>query len=133
MVDTAMVSNPNDGTTTSIANGVVTIKVNIDVASGNTNFENEVTNQLNAVFGVSYPSSPVGYSHPTELADHIMYCLPPGVMGGAYAYLGHWLSVYNDASCNVLSTQAHEIGHNLRFYHSGEIGDNNEEYGDRVS
>ena len=82
MVDTAMVSNPNDGTTTSIANGVVTIKVNIYVASGNTNFENEVTNKLNAVFGAS-----------SGLADHIMYCLPPGVMGGAYAYLGSWRSV----------------------------------------
>ncbi len=30
--------------------------------------------------------------------DHVMLCLPPGTSGGwiAYAYVNHWLSVYND-------------------------------------
>lgn len=55
-------------------------------------------------------------------ADHVMYCLPPGTSGGwiAYAYVNHWLSVYNDKWCTYLSGQMHEIGHNLGLEHSGE-------------
>ena len=31
------------------------------------------------------------------LADHVMYCLPPGTMGGiAYAGVYSWYSVYSD-------------------------------------
>jgi len=64
-------------------------------------------------------------------ADHVMLCIPPGSSGGgwiAYAYIGHWLSVYNDAWCTKPSAQIHEIGHNLRLAHSGESS----AYGDQT-
>jgi len=55
---------------------------------------NAVTSALNAQFGVSSPSL---------LADHLMYCLPPGTFREGdwigYAYINggfEWLSVYND-------------------------------------
>ena len=48
---------------------------------------NAVTEQLNFQFGVT---------NPNQLANHMMYFLPPNVMGGAYAFVGGWLSVYDD-------------------------------------
>lgn len=42
----------------------------------------------------------------------------------AYAYINHYLSVYNDRWCESVSGQMHEIGHNLGLAHSGE-GSNN--------
>jgi len=53
---------------------------------------------------------------------HVMLCIPPGTSGSwvAYAYINHWLSVYNDEWCNRPSGQMHEIGHNLGLAHSGE-------------
>lgn len=62
---------------------------------------------------------------------HVMFCLPPGTRTEgdwrAFAYVGHWLSVYNDDICTYLSYQMHEIGHNLNLAHSSEGGS---EYGD---
>ena len=54
--------------------------------------------------------------------NHVMMCLPPGTSGGwiAYAYINHWLSVYNDQWCNYPSGQMHELGHNLNLAHAGE-------------
>jgi hypothetical protein len=54
--------------------------------------------------------------------DHTMMCLPPGTSGGwiGYAYIGHYLSVFNDNWCTYPSIQMHEIGHNLGMGHSGE-------------
>lgn len=51
-----------------------------------------------------------------QYADHVMYCIPPGVdgVGIAYAYMNHWLTVYNDGWCKSLSAQMHEIGHNRK-------------------
>ena len=49
--------------------------------------------------------------------------------GIAYAYIDHYLSVYNDEWCNYASGQVHEVGHNLNFGHSGE-GSN--KYADRT-
>ena len=41
--------------------------------------------------------------------DHVMLCLPPGTSGGwiAYAYINHYLSVYNDNWCTYVSGQMH--------------------------
>jgi len=66
----------------------------------------------------------LGFSGKPYFADHVMYCLPPGTSGGwiAYAYLNNWLSVYNDKWCQSLSTQMHEVGHNLNLGHSNEKG-----------
>ena len=48
----------------------------------------------------------------TNIADHVMVCIPPGTTGGwiAYAYVNHWLSVYNNAWCGYPSGLMHEIG-----------------------
>ncbi|KAL7464254.1 hypothetical protein ACHAXS_004610 [Conticribra weissflogii] len=59
----------------------------------------------------------------SNLADHVMYCLPPNTMSGiAYAYINSWNSVYSDYWCTYVSAQMHEIGHNLNFAHSNEAG-----------
>jgi hypothetical protein len=46
------------------------------------------------------------------------------------AYIGGYISVFNDEWCLHPSTQVHEIGHNLRLQHSGENGEG--KYDDRI-
>jgi hypothetical protein len=58
----------------------------------------------------------------TDIADHVIICLPPGTGDWlAYAYVNHWLSVYNDDWCRSPSTQIHEIG-KLWFFRSFIFG-----------
>ena len=47
-----------------------------------------------------------------SLADHVIVCIPPGTIGdwAAYAYINHWLSVYNDDWCSYPTGMMHEIG-----------------------
>jgi hypothetical protein len=100
------------GASISIANGATTVTVTTATTDGDGVMNNAITAELNAQFGVSSP---------TELADHVMHCLPPNTMNGiAYANLPGWRSVYSDQWCTYLSAQIHEIGHNLGFHHSGE-------------
>ena len=49
---------------------------------------------------------------PYLLANHVMFCIPPGTSGGwiAYSSPNHWMSVYNDKWCQYPSAQMHEIG-----------------------
>lgn len=67
--------------------------------------------------------------------DHVMLCLPPGSASGnsrhwiAYGYINSWLTVFNDDFCKSMSTQVHEIGHNLGLAHSGKDGIS---YGDKT-
>ena len=106
----------------SLANGVLTVTVNSCAVAGDSVLRNEVTAAINSAFGVQ---------NPTEIADHFMYCLPPGSMSGiAYASLNSWLSVYDDVWCDYVSAQLHEVGHNLNFDHANE---GTTEYGDQVS
>ena len=87
--------------TTAISNGVVDIKVNLAKSAGDANVRNAVTTEINKVFGVGGPNL---------LANHVMYCLPSGVMQGiAYAYINSWNSVYSNEWCNYLSAQMHEV------------------------
>jgi hypothetical protein len=82
-----------------IRNGAVEVKIGRSSAENDGTIVNEVTSQLLAVFGV----------YPNQLADHVMYCLPPlsTSWGIAYAYINSWNSVYHDEWCRYLSTQMH--------------------------
>jgi len=56
--------------------------------------------------------------------DLVLTCLPPGTKGNwiAYAYINHYLSVYNNEWCGYVSGLMHEVGHNVGLAHSGENG-----------
>lgn len=100
-VDRTMLVDPNDDTT-HIVNGVVDIKVDLTMNAGDEKIRNAVTKKINSVFGVTVPS---------ELANHVMYCMPSGAMINitAYAFVNSWNSVYNSQRCNFLSAQMHEV------------------------
>ena len=56
--------------------------------------------------------------------DFVMLLIPPGTVLAsatnwkAYAYIDHWISVYNDAWSIYPSVHMHEIGHNIGLSHS---------------
>ena len=81
---------------TNIANGVVEVTVSSACTSQcDGTLRNEVTNALNSAFGSA-----------SSVANHAMYCMPPGAMGGiAYAYVNSWNSVYADNWCRYTSVQ----------------------------
>lgn len=80
-----------------------------------------------------------GYWGVKEQFDLVMYCQPAGSYSTdnagnkgstnwvAYAYINHHESYYNNKWCGYVSSQMHEVGHNLGLAHSG-IGTN--EYSD---
>jgi len=74
--------------------GITTVNLDINAKGGDRKaFESNVTTILNSRFDVDSPS---------ELADHIMMCMPAGTTGdvfgnwAAYAYVGSSLSSFND-------------------------------------
>lgn len=104
----------SDPVCTGISNGVVTVRVAATASQGDSTIRNLVTSKLNAMFNVS---------NPNQLANHVMYCMPPGAMGGiAYAYINSWNSVYSNQWCNYPSGQMHELGHNFGYAHANEGG-----------
>ena len=109
----------NDGDETSISDGVTTVRVPDATIEDSSALETQVRAALNQNFGVTSPK---------YLADHVMLCMPrASPRTTAYAYINHWLSVYDDTWCHSVSGQMHEIGHNLGLAHSGE---GNSEYAD---
>ena len=94
-----MSNDPNDDTT-AISNGVVDIKVALRSQNNVKSIANAVTEKINLVFGVDSPK---------RLANHVMYCLPNGVISYAYAYVNSWNSVYGSDRCNKVSYQMHEV------------------------
>ena len=56
-----------------------------------------------------------------SITDHVMVCIPSGAKDAtgnkkwlAYAYVNHWLSVFNDEWCKSPSAQMHELGKCIR-------------------
>jgi len=122
-----VVFQPFEGMTTGgtvIQNGVLDVTIDI-TAPGTSRYDIEDALEKAA-------DQLVGSLH--DQFDHVMLCLPPGTTSGsnrnwvAYGYVNSWLSVFNDGFCNSMSTQVHEIGHNLGLAHSGKDGIS---YGDK--
>ena len=100
-----------------ITNGVLEVTVNQRLADQST------TGLINTL--ISATKSTLGVS--SIPYRHTMYCLPYGTVFGskdwvAFAYIGGTSSFYNNEWCDRLSSQMHEIGHNLGFHHSSENG-----------
>jgi len=93
------VAAPNrNGSPYNIANGATTVTtLSTSTGEGDVEMRNDITAALKSQFSVNAA---------TDLADYVMYCLPPGTMSGiAYAFVNSWMSVYDDRYCTYLSTQ----------------------------
>jgi len=101
-------------TSPSISNGVHTVNISDDAIG--------VDRGVIQRAAVSQAEDDLGVLSLSGEFDYVMVCVPPGTSGGwiAYAYINHWLSVYNNQWCNFVSGQMHEIGHNMGLAHSGE-------------
>jgi len=57
-----------------------------------------------------------------EIADAVMFVLPPGTAGSwtAFGTIGGKQSMYNDRWASYIGATMHEIGHNLGMYHANE-------------
>eukprot|EP00980_Cylindrotheca_fusiformis_P018251 scaffold5930_cov177-Cylindrotheca_fusiformis.AAC.6 len=113
--------NDKKGKTRNIKDGATTIKIDIPTSQGDEKLMDAVNAKLVTEFGTSKAE---------DLADHIMYCLPPGTLTEkqlAFAFVNGYQIWFNDVNCGYLTVQMHEMGHNLGMGHSGE---DNSEYGD---
>jgi len=107
------------------APGVVDITIDI-IAAGNTRvaLENEANLKLNeiGIIGTQF--------------DLVMFCMPPGTGSWiGYAYINGWQSYFNNDWCTSVSSQMHEVGHNIGLDHSGEDNGSSpfdEEFGDNT-
>eukprot|EP00536_Pseudo-nitzschia_multiseries_P016358 jgi/Psemu1/313075/fgenesh1_kg.1087_\ len=102
-----------------INGGVVNVRVNVNPVEGNRDhFEDEAKIKATEMYG--------------DLAsqfDLVMFCIPPGTGDWlAFAYINRFDSYFNDRWSSSVSTQVHEVGHNLGLAHSGE---GSETYGDQ--
>lgn len=113
---------PFHGTTETdrkISGGVVDVKISINPSNGNRDqLEANAKKRATEIYG--------------DLAsqfDLVMFSIPPGSGDWlAYAYINRFDSYFNDKWSSSVSTQVHEVGHNLGLAHSGE-GSN--AYGDQ--
>ena len=96
----------------SIINGMITVRIPfVSTTEGDAIMRNAISTEINDIFDVNSPE---------ELADYIIYCLPPDTFKKgkiAYAYMNSWLSVFNDEWCTSASLLMHELGHSMNFGH----------------
>ena len=99
------------GKNINIANGVVEVEIDLRTGAKSNDcaprqeLTNAITAKLNDEFNVNSPS---------QLADHVMYCMPPNAMDGGCADSPGWLSWYDDELCEAITFSVHEIGKSLR-------------------
>lgn len=82
--------NPSNRVPDKMKDGVYTVTIpNIITGVRDSIIRGAATEQVKRDFGVSSL---------TQLANHIMVCIPPGTSGGwiAYGYVGSFMTVYND-------------------------------------
>jgi hypothetical protein len=104
---------------TTIENGVIDIKVT-SMAANEKKFAQEARLVAKDLIG--------DLNDP--MFDLVMYCLPKGQPGLAWAYPNNKYSFYSNKFCGAVGVNMHEIGHNLGLAHSGQIDEG--EYGDRI-
>jgi len=104
-------------------NGIVDVTIGTAATMYNEKtLENEALIAAERTYGKDFTLS--------ETFDMVMFCQPPGTGSWvAYAYVNDWRSYYNDFWCQRVSSQMHEIGHNMNLAHSGLPGLS--EYGDK--
>lgn len=95
--------------------GIMDVKVNMN-ANGATSMS--IRDAAIAVVQSKYSVSTI-----TQLADHVMLCIPPGTGNWAGSSpVMSWRLVLNDQWCGYVSALMHEMGHNLgllvRYNHS---------------
>eukprot|EP00977_Amphora_coffeiformis_P024574 scaffold16330_cov172-Amphora_coffeaeformis.AAC.8 len=84
----------------------------VRVASSVQNYVNKAANLRNEA--ADQLKTQLGLNSISDLADNIMFCIPPGTGGWiANAGTGHWQSQFNDKWCLSLTSVMHELGHNL--------------------
>lgn len=111
-------SNRNGTEGVKIVDGIVTVTIDANVEDGDDIVKQKIDDKLFAHFNTNR----------NNLADHVMYIYPDGVMAGiAYANVNGVLSVYSGDWGSSLTATLHEIGHNLNLGHSGKAGN---EYAD---
>jgi len=94
--------------------GIVDVTVNLD-SSDYQALEFAAKEQAEALYG--------GSDGLAANYDLVMFCQPPGLGFGAYAYINSWESFYGDPYCQDPAFQMHEVGHNLGLGHSMMNGD----------
>merc|ERR1711865_1166007 len=115
---------PANNGNSQIVQGILTVSIDLVAANsfGASNvFNNAVKNAVRVALNTNDLSSAF---------DYVAVCQPISGDWLAFAYVNSNLSFYNGRWCNSVSTQMHEIGHNMGLGHSG-LGD--DEYGDSSS
>lgn len=80
---------------------------------------------------ITYVIAQYGVSSLTQLADHVIFCLPSGTGNWAGSSpVMSWRIVMNNDWCGYISGFMHEMGHNLGLLHSNQ---NNVQYMDSSS
>jgi len=111
-----------------INGGVLDVKIDRNITG--VSIHGQLLNQISTDARIQ-----LGYSLPGSF-DHVVYVVPDGTTYGnggptgwmAFAYVGAYLSIFNNGNAMWLSHQVHEIGHNLGLQHSAHGG---KSYGDQ--
>lgn len=94
--------------------GVLDVSVNMNA--------NGATSDQIRDAAIAAVQSSFGVSTITAMADHVMFCIPPGTGSwSGNASINSWRTVFNDQWCGYLSGLMHEMGHNLGLLVSAHL------------